>query len=166
MDPMRNPLTSLSSAAARQIEAAATVPLASRFGLPITSTPLFRRANAEIQLETVRSSGTVHSIVHRISSDVARQRFALFLESDRRGAPAGGERRINDHAFLRLWERPNETMTPTSRSFMQLSGAYLELLGEACILVVSMGNVEGGQPFELGRRRPQRRRRVSRRCQC
>ena len=153
---MRNPLTSLSSAAARSVEASASIPIASAWKLPISSSPIFRQANAEIQMNTVRTSGTVHSIVHRISSDVARQRFAMFLEADGRGTPVGGERQIPDHAFLRVWERPNETMTPTSRAFLQLAGSYLELLGEAAILVVTMGNIPGGQPVELWPIRPDR----------
>lgn len=153
---MRNPLTSLSTAAARQVQASANIPIASRWKVPISNTPLFRRATTELQLDTMRQNGTVHSIVHRISSDVARQRFAMFLEADGRGTPVGGEREIPDHAFLRVWDRPNETMTPTGRGFRQLAGAYLELLGEAAILVVSMGNVPGGQPVELWPIRPDR----------
>ena len=151
---MRNPLQAL---ATRQHHAASSVPISSRFQLPVSSVNLFTRADAELQIDTMRTNGTVHSVVHRLSADVASLAYCVLDQ------PLGAkvsvddpDARVPDHAFLRLWDRPNERMTPTGRAFRQLSGLYLELLGEAAILVVSRPNTPTGQPVELYPIRPDR----------
>jgi HK97 family phage portal protein len=150
MAGMRNPLDLLP---ARTLTAAASVPVASKNKLPRSMTPLFTRSNAGQAIDTIRTSGTVYSIVHRISSDVAKQAWQVVRH--RPGVPDDQLDPV-DHAFDRIWERPNERMTPTGRAFRQLAGMYLELLGEACLLVVTTGRTGAGQPMELWPLRPDR----------
>ena len=127
---MRNPLALLPTPRTPDIRAEASVPVASKWKHPVTSNNLFTRSEAGVQLDTMRTSGTVHSIVRRITSDVARQHWQLADTTNPDAEPAA------DHAFLRVWDAPNERMTPTGRAFRQLGGLYLEALGEAAAVEV------------------------------
>lgn len=152
---MRNPLAVITRTNPR-VTAAASVPIAvPHRWTPANRAALFSRVNAETQLEASAENSTVGSIVHRISSDVARQQFVLEQTATGRGRLE--RRTLDNHAFLDLLAAPNRRMTPTQRAFMQLAGTYLELLGEACILVVTANPAQpGGQPIELYPLRPDR----------
>lgn len=158
---MRNPLTAIADRETRwarnrglDVRNAANIAVASRNKIPTTTHNLFTRTTAGVHVDVPASSSTVYSIVHRIASDVANQEWAL--QPRQKNARQATEQTdlITEHPMLDLWDRPNDTMTPTGRAFRQLCGMYLELLGEATILVVRAGNRPTGQPFELWPLRP------------
>ena len=156
---MRNPLAIIETTGRKvgaSIEARSSVPLTSKNRIPQTSVNLFSRGAAGVQLDATRSSSIVHSIVRRYSSDVARQEYVVAEWDPRQSELTQPERIQHNHPLHHLFARPNPRMTPTLRAFLQLGGQYLELLGEATILVVSMGNKPDGQPLEIYQVRPDR----------
>lgn len=118
-----------------------------------------RRGTREL-LQAYRTHPWLHSVVHRIASEVSQQHFLLFRSQSTRRmdqkaarllqtrnainyAPADAVP-LEDHPLLQLLENPNPTFTRAM--FFHLVQAYLETKGE-CPIVIERG--AGGQAKEL-----------------
>jgi HK97 family phage portal protein len=138
-----------------RIQARAPVAVGPKHQVPTTATNLFAGGDAIRNIQAFHHSSSVYSITLRRASDAARIPWALYRNTT--SSDVGDEREeVADHAFLRVWRRPNPTMTKTGRAFRQLMLMYLDVVGEATAVVTTWGKGPNATPAELWVVRPDR----------
>lgn len=111
--------------------------------------------NATTQMAAMGQVGTLFAIVDRLAVSTAMVEWDLW-----RKAPSGVEEErtsVPVHAALSLWGRPNPWMTRLE--FTEVSGQYLDLVGEVWWLIARNNRVK--MPLELWPARPDRMRPVA-----
>lgn len=100
------------------------------------------------QMETMRSVGTVYSIVNRLSTSTAKTQWKLWTKAA--SGLTEDRTEVTKHAALVLWNAPNPFMS--QRQLIEAFQQHRELTGEGNLVVGKLGKL----PIELWPIRPDR----------
>lgn len=94
-------------------------------------------SNADRAYDAYGSVGTLFAIVSQIGNAFAATPWHLYRKSTQRDKSQREE--VLDHAFMTLWNRPNEFYT--GRFFRETVQQHIDLVGEGFIVLVTVGNI-------------------------
>ncbi len=93
--------------------------------------------DAERAFDAFGSVGTLFAIVSQIGNAFATVPWHLYKRTSVRDQSRRME--VLNHPFMYLWDKPNEFMT--GRRFRETTQQHLDLVGECCIVLNTVGNL-------------------------